>query len=299
MYENIDDDLLAQWCQLYVRFVIKDQQRLAALLTVCNSEKLQRCLSSPLTDIATFLVKTEISDDDFLTAYGYLHVLDSRFWQKPHPHLLDGCIESSLNGSRYVLTRIAEHPIAKAIPEELRFKRNNNLGTTGLLNLRYHWQEMEHSTELEMRRSNVFDMFTELADNRLNVGLSPFADHSQMIWQHDPDNARGVDNRVPFRCSGAKNQTGLQERLMTVLVAARQQQVHILLLPELVMTETLQKALSDWLEKHNAFEPIIRLIIAGIKNTSTGINFQSLSQRKSRQIGVATLPKAVWRITRR
>ncbi|MGZ8158674.1 MAG: hypothetical protein ACXWT1_19985 [Methylobacter sp.] len=277
MYGDFDEGLLAQWCELYDRFVIKDRQRLAAALSNCSSKKLQHYLLSISTDIVTFLAAAGKSDDDYLTAYGYLRLLDERFWKKALP--LDGFIEKSLNGSRYILKRTTEHPIAKAIPEKNRFKLDDVLGTKGLLQLHHHWQEVYYSIELEMRRSDVFDTFTETHQRRLKIGLSPFAGQVDMLWRHDPDDTRGVDDRIPFWCHGAKDENTLWDRLSAVLKSAREQQVHILILPELVMTEALQIKLGDWLEEYNAFEPIIRLVIAGTRHVTDAKERNSYSNR--------------------
>ena len=265
MSGRFDDSLLGQWCELYVRFVNKDQQQLARTVNNCSSEKLSRYLLPTQPDIAKFLAVAGKTDDDYLRAYGYLHFLDGQFWQKPHPHLLDGFIEKSLSGSRYILTRRVEHPIAKAIPKKMRFKREDKLGTKGLMQLHHHWQEVELSTELEMRRSEVFDVFTT-NQSSVKIGLSPFAGHGDMIWRHDLKDARATDGRIPFWCEGAKDENALWERLNSVLSAAYEQQVQIVLFPELVMTETLQTKLRNWLTQHNAFNPIIRLVIAGTRH---------------------------------
>ncbi|MGZ8161189.1 MAG: hypothetical protein ACXWT4_20655 [Methylobacter sp.] len=262
---DFDDSLLAQWCELYVRFVIKDRQRLASVVNQCSREKLHRYFLSTPPDIATFLAATGKTDNDYLTAYGYLYFFDELFWKKPHPHLLNGFIEISLKGSRYILTRIAEHPIAKAIPEKKRFKRDDALGIKGLLKLHHHWQEVAFSTELEIRRSEVFNVF-KVDQASVKIGLSPFACLDDMDWRFDQEDVRGVDDRIPFWCNGAKNEAELLERLISVLAAAYEQQVHILLFPELVMTETLQTELRDWLAQHNAFKPIILLVIAGTRH---------------------------------
>lgn len=265
MFGDFDEDLLAQWCELYVRFVTDDTHRLVAAINNCGHERLQAFLSPVQIDIATFLAKTKITGDDRLTVYGYLHFLDSQFWRKPHWHLLNGFIEQSLNGSRYVLVRRTEHPIARAIPEKMRFKPDNELGDKGVLQLRHHWQRVEFSIQLEMRRSDVFNVFTS-DQTFVKIGLSPFADSDDMLWHHDATDKRGGDARIPFWCCDAKNEAEQLVRLKEVLSAAREQQVHILLFPELVMTNNLETALSDWLRQHNAFDPIIRLVIAGTRH---------------------------------
>jgi predicted amidohydrolase len=280
MYGGFDEDLLAQWCELYDRFVIKDRHCLATTINKCSSEKLQRYLLSDQSGIATFLTETKnkISDDDYLIAYGYLLCLDRRLWNKPNWHLLNGFIEQSLNGSRYILTRIKEHPIARAIPEKHRFKFDDALGDKSALQLRHHWQEVDRSSQLEIRRSDVFNSF---GSNQalVKIGLSPFAGIDDMNWQHDPTDERGNDARIPFWCDGAKDEAEQLKRLKQVLSAAHEQQVHILLFPELVMTETLQTEISNWLEKYNAFDPIIRLVIAGTRHVIDGNGRNAYSNR--------------------
>ncbi len=267
MYGDFDEDLLAQWCELYDRFVTKDRHLLAKTINKCSREKLQQYLSPVQPNIAVFLVKTQtkITDDDRLTAYGYLQFLDGRFWNKPNWHLLNGFVEQSLNGSRYILTRMNEHPIARAIPEENRFKLDDALGDKRALQLRHHWQEVDLSSHLEMRRSDVFNVFIG-NQNFVKIGLSPFAGIGDMNWQHDPTDKRGIDARIPFWCCSAKDEVSQLARLKDVLLAAREQQVNILLFPELAMTEALQAEISNWLMEYNAFEPIIRLVIAGTRH---------------------------------
>ncbi len=265
MYGDFDDNLLMQWCELYDRFVTKDRQRLAATLTNCSSKKLQHYLLPISTDIAAFLATAGNTDEDFLTAYGHLRVLDERFWKKALPP--DGFIEKNLNGSRYILIRAAQHPIAKAIPENKHLKLDDELGTHMFLQLHHHWQEVYLSIELELRISNVFDTLVDASLQHMKIGMSPFAGDGDMQWRHDSQDGRGVDGRlIPFWCEGAKDEDALWNRLSSVLESAREQHVHVLLFPELVMTETLQKALSEWLEKYNAFEPVIRLIVAGTRH---------------------------------
>jgi len=207
------------------------------------------------------LAKTQYSDDDYLTAYGILHDWDSRFCQHPQPHLLSGHIEQTFNQSRYLLVRQSNSPIANAIPDNRRFKPKHSLGTQGILNLRHHWQEIEISTDLQISRSDIFD--TIFSEKQLKIALSPYAGMNDMDWKHDANDTRGADNSIPFWCNGAKNTDDLQERIISVLTAAHQHGVHILIFPELVMTETLQTAISQWFLQNNAFNRVIHLVIAG------------------------------------
>jgi len=274
MYGDFDENLLAQWCELYERFVIKDRQRLAGVIRFCRSERLNEYRLTK-HNISLLLTKPTLEDDDYLSAYGCLYVLGRRFGNKPHPHSLNGFIEVSLNGSRYILAHLAEHPIAKAIPKNKRFKRNAEIGVNGVLGLRHQWQAVERSAEITISRSDVFDVLMAASLKHVKIGLSPFAGIDDMIWRCDAEDER--DGSIPFWCDGAQDEQALWERLSAVLMKAHEQQVHVLLLPELVMTEVLQMKLGDWLVQHNAFEPNIRLVVGGTRHVidSNGNNVYS------------------------
>ncbi len=262
MDERFNDEDLAQWCAVYVRFVVNDSQRLAIAIKHCRSEKLQEAVLKP-QDINGLLEKTSLTDADYLAAYGYLLHIDTRFWQCPSAQLLDGHIEKTVSNSRYLLIRRTESPIVKAIDGKQRFKADHTLGTSGDLQLRHAWQALELSTELELCRSDVFDTLTD----NLKIGLSPYADKYDMDWACAADDPRGLENKIPFWCCGSKiSDAALRERVVAVLAAAYQQDVHVLLFPELVMTAALQADISQWLKQHNAFQPKIRLVVAGTRH---------------------------------
>ncbi|MCX7093290.1 MAG: hypothetical protein NTY50_07580 [Methylobacter sp.] len=263
MYGDFDDNLLMQWCELYDRFVTKDRQRLAAVVRFCSKRRLdEHRLKSH--DILSLLTKSTLEDDDYLSAYGCLSVLDRLFWHKHPPQLLNGVIEVPLKGTRYILTCVAEHPIAKAIPKNQRFQLNAEIGVNHVLCLRHQWQAIEHSAKIDMSRSEVFDVFVASSQKQVNIGLSPFAGIGDMSWRYGAEKMH--DGSIPFWCDGAQNEDALWERLCLVLAAARERKVHILLFPELVMTEVLQTKLRAWLLQYNAFEPIIRLVVAGTRH---------------------------------
>lgn len=266
MQGDFNDSLSAQWCELYVRFVIRDQQRLAQTVNNCDRNKLQQFLFAE-PDIATVLAATVTTNDDYLTVYACLRDFDEKFWQKPHPYLLNGVVEHTFNDARYILTRSNESPIIKAITPKDRFKLDDELGVNGTLRFHHHWLEIERSTELEVRRSEVFDIFRMLPENQggIKIGLSPLAGCDDMIWRHDQNDLRG-NGEIPFWCEDASNEQELAERLDSVLTEARQLQMDVLVFPELIMTEALQLLVMDWLAEHNAFEPIIRLVVAGTRH---------------------------------
>jgi predicted amidohydrolase len=189
--------------------------------------------------------------------------MDNKFRQLASPCLIGTPIEVTLNNSRYLLLRRTESPILKAIPEKQRFKPSHSLGTTGTLALHHEWQAIETSTKLDMCRSDAFDTLA----NHLKIGFSPYADGQDMHWACDAHDPRGINSKIPFWCCGTKTaEAELLERISGVLAAAYQANVHILLFPELVMTENLQSHISQWLRKNNAFAPQIRLVVAGTRH---------------------------------
>lgn len=276
MYGDFDEGLLAQWCELYDRFVTKDRQRLAGVVGFCRSGRLDEYRLTK-HNISQLLAKPTLDDDDYLSAYGCLYVLDKKYGHKPHPSSLNGFVETSLNGARYILTHLTEHPIAKAVPKTKRFKLNAELGANAVLGLRHQWQAVERSAELEMSRSDVFDELMAKPPKQLKIGLSPFSGIDDMLWRYDAEDE--YDGRIPFWCDGAQDEQGLWERLSAVLIMAYERQVHILLLPELVMTEALQTRLGDWLAQHNSDKPIIRLVVAGTRHVIHGNGRNAYSNR--------------------
>lgn len=259
-----NDELLAPWCELFVRLIIKDGQRLAQTIQNCQHAKFQHYLQAT-PDIVSILAATIKSEDSYLTAYACLNNIDADFRQKPHSSLLNGIVEQNFEHARYVLVRNDETPIAKAIDESNRFKSDDQLGIDGTFNLAHRWQEVQASTKFDMRRSNVFAAFYQRES--IKIGLSPLVGYDDLRWQYDTGDIRG-SGEMPFWCEGAKNESALSLHLENVLNEAYQQKVDILLLPELVMSEMLEKQISDWLLQNNAFNPVIRLVVAGSRHVN-------------------------------
>lgn len=278
VYEEFDDNLITQWCELHVTYVIQDQQRLANLILNCAVVELQKVLISPTVSIGDLICAREKTDQLFLNAYAQLCLLANSFWQKPRPQQLYGHIEARVNGVRYLLIRHTGHPILNAIDKADQFRPDSELGTDGILNLTYSWQRIEESWQLDIQRSDVFDFLTE-RHQKIKVGLSPFAGIADMNWEHDANDRRGNDDRIPFWCAGAKDERVLWGSLLCVLEEFKKQQVQIVILPELVFTKKLHIQLSGWLKTKNAFDPIIRLIVAGSRHISTNTEVNLFSNQ--------------------
>ncbi len=259
---NFNNKTFAQWCELYIRIVVRDGQRLAQIIQSCSQKNFQAYLYAT-SDISSVLTAELNSDKSYLTAYACLHEFDAKFWQNPHPFLLNGIIEQKFANNRYILVRNDESPIAKAVAKKNRFKMDNQLGSEGTLNLIHRWQEVQTATIIDIKPSIVFNTF--IKRKAIKIGLSPFAGCDDMLWQYDVNDMRG-DGEVPFWCAGAKNEATLSQRLTDVLNIAYQQKIDILLFPELIMTETLENQIATWLRDNNGFEPVIRLVVAGSRH---------------------------------
>lgn len=272
---NFNDEIFTQWCELYVRIIIRDGQHLAQIIQSCDQPKFQGYLYAT-PDISSVLATEITTDDSYLTAYACLHNLDSEFWQNPHPSLLNGHVEQYFDHARYILVRNDEAPIAKAVAENNRFKPDNQLGIDRTLNLRHCWQIIQRSTKIDLRRSGIFDTFNKR--QTIKIGLSPLAGCDELRWKYDSKDLRG-QGEIPFWCEGAFNEAELSQRLTDVLNNALHQQVDILLFPELIMTEALEKQISAWLLDINAFEPVMRLVIAGSRHVHSSEQKNSYSNR--------------------
>lgn len=283
---DFDNGLFLQWCQLYHRFVVDDGQRLARIVNECAASTLNTYRTKPRrVDVALLLANATPNDDDFLEAYGWLCLWEQHYAYKATPDLLYGYIEVRLpkDHKRYILAARAEHPIMKAIPSKHRFKLKEELGTTKVLGLRYHWSQVGNSEDIKSFRHELFDTLTD----NLHIGLSPIASHTEMHWQHDSTHVS--NDAIAFWCTGAKDEDGLFSRISTVLETARLQGLHVLLFPELVMTENLHTKISAWLLEHNSYEPVLRLIVAGTRHVQ-----QASGRHSNRCLALDYCGKLVW-----
>jgi predicted amidohydrolase len=244
--EKADDDL-KRWCQLYKKFVINDEQHLVQVIMDASIQSRESCFKKIDSRLITkLLAKSDLEESDYLSAYGQLRQLDEMLQHPQFPPIVD-CLDS-----RYLMVHSEQHPIIKAIPEDLRFKLDSETGNNAVLGLHYHWLDIG-SSHVSFNCSETFNALT----GQLTIALSPIADYQEMQWQYE--------DRY-FWCTGAKNEQELWNRIAQVLEQSYQQGVDVLLFPELVMTENLQKQISAWLKKHNAFETVIYLVVAGTRH---------------------------------
>lgn len=242
-----DDALLKSWCQLYKQFIINDGQHLANIINSEPAQSLQSYLmvTVDLKIIGKLIKKSKLTNSDYLNTYGQLKALEATFKHPLNPPIV------SLD-TRYMLVYSEQHPIIKAIPENLRFQADKDIGNDPILSLRYQWVNIGHS-QLSFNHSDAFDGL----EKTLKIALSPIASYQDMHWQHKDKH---------FWCSGVKDEQALESRIIEVLELAHKHGVGMLLFPELVMTEYLQQKISDWLNEYNAFEPAICLVVVGTRH---------------------------------
>lgn len=260
--ESFTEETFNQWCDLFVRLVIKNGQHLGQIIQDCNGVRFQKFLDKP-KEISSVLDKPIETDGAYLEAYSCLYNLDAEFWQKPHPYLLHDVIKQTVNDTCYILVRNYESPIFKAIKPKNRFKADSEIGVESNLRLRHQWLEIKNKIVLDARRSDVFDAIKWR--KFVKLGLSPLANENEMNWKCDQTDVHSY-GEIPFWCNGANDEAGLSQRLKNVLNEAHKQKVDILLFPELVMTEVLERQISEWLAEVNAFSPAIRLVVGGSRH---------------------------------
>lgn len=267
MMETFSDALLAQWCELYVRLVIRRERQLAQAIQNCSNAEFQTYLYAK-PDMATVLAGEPATDADYLTAYACLQRLDADFQQTPHPSRFHDGIQQDFAGTRYLLHADHVAPIARAVPAANRFQPDNALGIQGTIKLNHVWLAVQ-AASVNVGASHVFDALYQRTT--VKIGLSPLAGSDDLNWRCDAEDIRS-HGETPFWCAGEKHPAELAARLAAVLDAAYRQQVDILLLPELVMSQALETQLSAWLLQHNAFEPVMRLVVAGSRHVFHGEN---------------------------
>lgn len=278
-----DGDLLKLWCQLYQDFVIADKQRLIKAIDEekkNNKQTFNAYLTASFNSegIASLLKKSNYQNIDYLTAYSQLLTLDknfghsinainesdSHFFNKTHPHVF-------LNNTRYLLANAEQHPIVKAIPKPSRYKLNVEIGNDRVLHhLKYQWIQIDRSEQISRFRSDIFDSLVAKSATKLKIALSPVASSSDMQW---------IYQNEYFWCTGAKNESELQAKMIQILEQSYQENVQIVIFPELVMTENLQSQIRTWLQQNNIEYPIIRLIVAGTRHVFTDSNNQNYVNR--------------------
>ena len=265
---------LREWCRLYVRFVEQDSHRLADLVSRCPHDRIQKYLDADASQIPRLLKANAHIDQDYLIAWGLLQYLEIRY-QASHCQPLNPPAEISLGSKCYLLVSNKESPILRAIPDNKRFKLDNELGDHRSLNLKYNWRPLENSTEIDYAASVALDFLLNPHQSSVRIGLSPLAENTEMDWACDEADRRGPAGHMPFWCCGAKDELELLGRLQKVLALARENAVNILIFPELVMTETLQTGLIETLVRDAFAPPVVRLIVAGTRHIHADDTFSN------------------------
>lgn len=268
-----------QWCALYIEYFIRDQQQLAQAIQNTDPYTLQEILLKPEIEILKLLNTTKKKAKHYINAYCHLSNFQTKkSYGKPYMDQIYQAIEVSYQDIRYLLTSSGTHPIAQGIPEDQRFKQSKDIGNSSTLALTYHWQQIENSCQIDFRPTDALHYLTE-SHSHIKIGFSPFAGINEMSWKNAPDDLRGIKGEMPFWCEGAKNSDELWQHLESILLQALVEKVDILILPELVIPTALKNQISKWLRDNNAFEPVIRLLIAGSEHVFVDLDKHQYSNR--------------------
>lgn len=263
------------WCRLWL-WVQHRRQALAALLHKKSSDDLDSAFAATSKQFERTLGKVlkEIDADrcdDLVLIMGYACLAEleqravgdvARRWDN---------IQAIRLGARdYVLVPPLTHTARDADGKRL-FKLDEELAIDGTLGMRFRWLEIKPGHRIVHQRVGELAALQDVSP--LRIGLAPFACLDDMNWSADPTDTRGLDRRVPVRCTGGKELNALARRLEDILAAAWHAHVHILLLPELVVDDDLLRRCSAWLLANNLNEPRLHLVIAGSRHHGNGKDF--------------------------
>lgn len=267
-------DLQPSWCRLWL-WIQEHRQSLADLLGRTRSASLDVKLARAATSLESTLKKVlkEISaspsDDLLMRAYVCLVELERQASSKVE-RLWGENGKVNLDDETYVLLPPLRHT-ARVGSDKEHFALGDELAIDGALHLRFRWVKTPHGQDIVRQR------IAELADfqdkSSVCVAMAPFANHRDMHWAASPDDAKGLDFRVPMRCDGSIDKNTMAARLDSILRTAWDASAHVLLLPELVVDDDLLQHCKRWLETHNLRAPRLRLVVAGSRHCHEGENF--------------------------
>ena len=294
MIADFATELFRPWCVLYRFIAVDNEARLTNLLQQTKHNEIQLALNEVSNDLSRWLCElnqtlSSLEPTGLLLAYACLRELETAYRAVPWRHRRGGATpEVELDGHRYILRSPPQGYIVAAVSRENRFTPAEEIGRDRVLGLRYRWLEISDETSLDWDYSLVLDAL--LADDRLRVGLSPIAGASEMHWHSNTKDRRGPRGEVPMRCLNS-NHAKIWSRVEAALEAAYAAEVHLLLFPELVMTEDLLAGIMRWLGTRNLTNPVIRLVVAGTRHVDAD---NSTSEFCNRCTVLDAAGKVVW-----
>jgi hypothetical protein len=199
---------------------------------------------------------------DLALALGCLHILE-RIQPKDARAFLVQPPEVDLPAGRFVLVPPVRLTTRAGDARDL-FPLSAELGVKATLGLGYRWLGLPADTALDWRA--IPDLDVLVGTSPLRIGLAPLASKIDMDFGADPRDARKPDGRVPLQCLCALERETRRATLESVLKAAWERHIHVLLLPELVVDEHLLQCCRDWLREHNERTPRLRLVVAGSRH---------------------------------
>ncbi len=258
MFDHLEEPDYLTWLEIHTTVLGEYRQQLLNAVSDPDLTPEERAPRSLLLDLKN---RQPPRAQDLLDAHLYLHECERRLLADPSPvpdprrHPLEH------GGGYWLLVDTCPGPVARAYRSSRRFKLGGELGAAKNLGLRFHWRRLPSGLGLDLRELAELEGLSLL--DRVKVGLAPFAGLDDLQWIHDPDRPHRQHGYYPLRCTGADSGCDLTGRLEALLKRACETGVHLLLLPELCVDESLLKALQAWLKTHNLPDPRLRLVVAG------------------------------------
>lgn len=261
------------WCRAWLH-VAAHQRRLVDLLAQIKADSSVKFvetgpLAQTLERQLAIADRGEMDDFTLSSLYGCLAALEVRQRTVRPSHLVYQYPEAHVNGARYVLLSPGRQSVRRAYPQARHFKLNSEFGLDGALGLGCRWVKLQHEDVLDWRPLSALDRLrspTPHPQAALRIGIAPCADAASQCWRLDDHDLRAPDGRAPLQCLGSGNAAAQWQTVETVLQAAYDEGVQVLLFPELVLDAATLQAVRDWLATHNLRAPRLRLVVAGSRH---------------------------------
>ena len=271
------DALYGSWCRAWRQVVCIHARRLANWLGTQPQSVVGGLIRvdwaqavASLPGLVADLELPSVGDGALGRAYGCLRELEAR--HRADPRRLSSpppCVQ--VGGGRHLLVPPMRHTARPRGAGAGTFKLAGEIGVAGTLGLDYCWVPLQDDDILDWRREAALEVL--LTTPRLRLGLAPCATHEAMAWTIEADDPRGRDGRVPMHCLGTRDPETLWPAVESLLAAAYDQAVQVLVLPELVLDQNLLVRTGDWLGRHNLPVPRLRLVVAGSRHCAEGGGF--------------------------
>lgn len=167
------------------------------------------------------------------------------------------------NNTRYVLVPAHRHLIGLS-GDGVRgssFRTHTTMGAWSAIGLRHRWILWPEKYALDWSFTSAVGIKPE---EHIRVGFVE-RKHSEDLRFHiaSTPGFGPLHRRVAVRCDGHGDPMAAQRQIEQTLRLAYEENVQMLLFPELLISQPLLLAMRSWMRKHNVIDPRIRVVIAG------------------------------------